>query len=56
MKSIIFEKYQDEIKGFVRVAFYLLMILSDYNFIIWLLKSAPVSTGGGGSKDGGDSD
>lgn len=56
MKSVIFEKYQDEIKGFVRVAFYLLMILSDYNFIIWLLKSAPVSTGGGGSRDGGDSD
>lgn len=56
MKSVIFEKYQGEIKGFVRVAFYLLMILSDYNFVIWLLKSAPVSTGGGGSKDGGDSD
>lgn len=56
MKSVVFEKYQDEIKGFVRVAFYLLMVLSDYNFVVWLLKSAPVSTGGGGSKDGGSSD
>lgn len=68
MKSVIFEKYQDEIKGFVRIVFYLLMIISDYNFIIWLLRSAPVATGGSGSrggssggsrgsaKDGGDSD
>ena len=52
MKSVIFEKYQDEIKGFVRIVFYLLMIISDYNFIIWLLRSAPVSTGGSGSRGG----
>lgn len=56
VKSVIFEKYQGEIRGFVRVAFYLLLIISDYNFIIWLLRSAPVSTGGGGKNDGGDSD
>lgn len=52
MKSVIFEKYQDEIKGFVRIVFYLLMIISDYNFIIWLLRSAPVATGGSGSRGG----
>lgn len=55
MKSVIFSDYQDEIKNLIRIVFYLLLILSDYNFIIWLLRSAPVSTGGGRSgDDGGD--
>lgn len=55
MKSVIFLDYRDEIKDLIRIVFYLLLILSDYNFIIWLLRSAPVSTGGGRSgDDGGD--
>ena len=54
MKSVIFSDYRDEIRDLIRIVFYLLLILSDYNFIIWLLRSAPVSTGGGGGRSGSD--
>lgn len=54
MKSVIFSNYRDEIRDLIRIVFYLLLILSDYNFIIWLLRSAPVSTGGGGGRSGSD--